>query len=239
MMARCPYCTAGVSASQTFCSSCGRPLSGAAPGFTNQAAMYAPAQAAPAPLMPGYAALAGAAARGRRRASQVAQAGKEKRHHWIWLGNLITIGIGGWVIYDHWQGRVGIGVAIALFALAALSLGLSRFGARWNRASCLEKLLIIPGVLAGLVMLVVIALSGADSDSNQSHSGSSSSHSSSDHSHSGDGGDGDGDGIDFNDDDRARRGMQANHLPYITCSRCGQMGPASMRFCLRCGQPLL
>jgi hypothetical protein len=242
MLVRCPYCAAGVPASQSFCPYCGRPLSGAAPGLTNQAAMYTPGPSAPAAMMPAYAAspdvaLAPQPATSRRRATQAAQAGREKRHHWIWLGNLITIGIGGWVIYDHWQGTIGLGVALALFTLAALSLGLSRFGARWNRASCLEKLLILPGVLAGLITLAVIALSGSDSDSNQSHSDTGSNHSSS-HSQNGDGGGGDGDGLDFGSDDSARRGRQANRLPALICPRCGQIAPASVRFCLRCGQPL-
>lgn len=141
-MVRCPYCSAGILAAQAFCSSCGRPLPGAASGLTNQAEMYAPVQASPA----------GPAA---ARAPHAAQEGLEKRHHWIWLGSLITIGSGGWVIYSHWQGKTGLGVALALFALAALSLGLSRFGARWNHASCLEKLLILPGVLAGILMAVI------------------------------------------------------------------------------------
>lgn len=243
MMLRCLTCAAEVPASQKFCPFCGRPLSGAASRYAPPA-VYAPAQAAPAPLTPAYVAspevaLTPQMARGRRQPSQVAQPGKEKRHHWIWLGNLITIGIGGWVIYDHWQGTVGLDVAIALFALAALSLGLSRFGARWNRASCLEKLLIIPGVLAGLVMLAVIVLSGLDSDSGSSHGSSSSSHSGGGHhSKSGDGDSGDSGDFDGGDSDGARRGGQANRLPFITCPRCGQMLPANTRFCFRCGQPL-
>ncbi len=212
MTARCPYCSAGVLASQAFCSSCGRPLTGAAPGSSNQAGMYAPPQASPAPL------------------ASAAQVGKEKRHHWIWLGNLFTIGIGGYIIYAHWQGTVGLEVAIALFALAALSLGLSRFGARWKRASWPEKLLILPGVLAGLVALVVIMLSG-DSDSNQSHS---SSHSSSSHSASG-GGDG---GDPFNDNGPSTSRPRARHA-FQACPRCGQPVLSVMRVCPRCGQPLL
>jgi hypothetical protein len=165
--------------------------------------------------------------------SPAAQTATEKRHHWIWLGNLITIGIGGYIIYAHWQGAVGLGIAIALFALAALSLGLSRFGARWQRASCLEKLLILPGVLAGLVAFVFIALSGSDSDS-KSQSDKGSSHSSTNHPSSGDSDR--NDFLDFNSEDSSshnspRRGMQI-------CPRCGQIVPGGTRVCPRCGQPL-
>ena len=238
-MVRCPYCSTGVLASQAFCSSCGRPLPGAAPGLTNQAGMYAPVQASPA----GPAAAL---------SPQAAQAGKEKRHHWIWLGSLITIGSGGWVIYSHWQGKTGLGVAIALFALSALSLGLSRFGARWNRASCLEKLLILPGVLAGLVVLAFILLSGSDSDSSQSQSGKGSSQSKSGQSQRGTGEQSDfnpfdgkgtggrGDDLNwFEGDEAHRRGRQANPLPFQACPRCGQMVPIGINLCPRCGQPLL
>jgi len=230
MLARCPFCTAEVSPSQRFCPSCGLPLPGAAPGFAPPPAVSASAPAAPAPLMPASAALpAGAWA--------PQPAGVEKPHFWIWLGNLVSIGAGVAVIVIKWQGSVGIGVAIGLFALAALSLGVSRFGTRWKRASCLEKLFILPGTLAGLAVLAAIALSGLDSDSGHSSGSSGSSHSGSGSAKGGDGGDLD---LDFEGDDasRARRGRRANPLLTLTCPHCGQMSPPGTRFCLRCGQPL-
>lgn len=228
MIARCPYCSAGILAAQAFCSSCGRQLPGAAPGLPPQAGMYAP-QAMPAPL-----ASASPASPGGALFPQAAQAGKEKRHHWIWLGSLITLGVSGWILYAHWQGTVGLGVALALFALAALSLGLSRFGARWQRASCLEKLLIVPGVLAGLVVLVFIALSGSDSESSQSSKGSS--HSKSDHAQSS-AGERAFENL-FDSDEHGESGRRANRLHFQTCPRCGQIVPSDLRICPRCGQPL-
>jgi hypothetical protein len=152
------------------------------------------------------------------RSSQAAQIGPEKRHHWIWIGNLLTIGVAGWLIYEDLRGSPGLlGLGIGMLTLAALSLWLSRFGARWKRTSCLEKLLILPGVLVGLLVLAALVLGGSDSSSD---GGSDS------------GGDSSG------DSSSARRRQRAAQVQYRPCPYCGQMTPTLLPVCVNCRQRL-
>ena len=145
---------------------------------------------------------------------------KESVHQWILFGNLISIGVGGWLIFTHWQGKLGIVLGIVAIALAALSLAISRFGRRWKRLPLWQKLLILPGVITGLLMLVILALSGESSSSS-----------------SGGGGDGGGDG-GGGSSQRSRLARQPAGQPYKVCPRCGQIAPPAAHFCARCGLPL-
>ncbi len=150
------------------------------------------------------------------RSSQAAQVGPEKRHHWIWIGNLLTIGVAGWLIYENLRGAPGLlGLGIGMLALAALSLWLSHFGARWKHTSCLEKLLILPGVLIGLLVLAALVLGGSDS-----------------------GGDSGGGESSSGDSSSARRKQRAAQVQYRPCPYCGQMTPAMLPVCVNCRQRL-
>lgn len=207
-MSYCPYCSTRLIGNETICPRCGQVLPSATSAYAAPAAAYLQPAAVPSSAAPSYAR-------------------PEKMHHWVWLGNLITIGAGGWLMYIHWHGNTGIALGAALIALAALSLALTRFGKRWKRLSLGGKLLALPGVLAGLVVLVIAVIAAAADSS-----------SSSDHKASGDHDDRD---IDFGEggeslDERRRR--QPLMLSAQACPRCGQMVPAGMRFCLRCGMPM-
>jgi hypothetical protein len=159
------------------------------------------------------------------RSFQAAQVGPEKRHHWIWLGNLITIGAAGWLIYENLRGSPGLlGLGIGMIALAVLSLWLSRFGARWKHTSCLEKLLILPGVLIGLVVLAAMLLGGSES--------------SGDGGGGGDSGGGDSGSDSGGDSSSERRKQAIAQVPHRPCPYCGQMTPAILPVCLHCRQRL-
>lgn len=216
-MSYCPYCANRLPGNETICPRCGQALPGASSAYAAPAAAYLQPAAIPSSVAPSYAR-------------------PEKMHHWVWLGNLITIGAGGWLVYIHWHGNTGIVLGAALIALAVLSLALTRFGKRWKRLSLGGKLLALPGVLAGLVVLVIAAIAAAtDSNSSSDHKSSSS------HKASGDHNDRD---IDFGEGseggeslDERRRRQQL--MPFAqACPRCGQMVPPGMRFCPRCGMPM-
>lgn len=125
-MVRCPYCAAQLPIHQATCPRCSQPLPGAGPAFIG------PTSLAPQPLEPG----------------RVIVAAKEPTHHWIWIGNLITILAGGALSYYFTFRHSMRGLAllgIGLIVLALISLALSRFGTRWKHLSCLVKALIWPG----------------------------------------------------------------------------------------------
>lgn len=194
-MLHCPYCLFEVSADQTICSHCAQALRQATPGSLGPTAIAAqPGASAPA---------------------------REGRHHWIWLGNLITLGAGGWFVYLHWQGVTGRVLGVVLIALVLLSLMLSRCGTYWQRASCLVKALILPGVLAGLVVILIAAIESV-TDANSGQDGQRSD------TAGGDGGGREGSG----------RRWRASPAAWKACPSCDQAVPAAARFCLHCGHPL-
>ncbi|HLV98724.1 MAG TPA: zinc-ribbon domain-containing protein [Ktedonobacterales bacterium] len=198
-MLHCPYCLFEVSADQTICSHCAQALPEATPGSLGPTASAAQAGVSAPALAPA----------------------REGRHHWIWLGNLITLGVGGWILAIRWQGGTGQVIGVALMALALLSLALSRFGTYWQRASCLVKALILPGVLAGMLVLLIAAIESL-TDTNSDHDGQR-----------GDSAGGDGGGRE-----ESGRPRRASPAAWKVCPSCGQAVPAAARFCLRCGHPL-
>lgn len=198
-MLRCPYCLFEVPAEQTLCSHCSRMLPGAAPISLGPTAIAAQAR---------VSAPASASAR-------------EGRHHWIWLGNLITLGAGGWLLAIRWQGITGQVLGVTMIAAALLSLMLSRCGTYWQRTSCLVKALILPGVLAGLVVILLAAVESL-TDINSGHDGQRSD------TAGGEGGGREGSG----------RPGRASPAAWKVCPSCGQTIPAAAHFCLRCGHPL-
>lgn len=203
-MLRCPYCAFDIPVYQAVCPRCGNALPVAAPGFV------APAAIAPQPVGP----------------TQVVVPGKEAIHHWIWIGNLITLVAAGALFYFYTYRQHNLGLTLAgvlLIVLASISLALSRFGRHWKRASCLVKALILPGVLAGIIV-ALIALLESLSDSSNGHG---------DGGHGGTGHDGD---IPDTDGGEAS-GRRAAPLHFKTCPYCGRPMPAEARFCFSCGRP--
>ena len=238
-MSYCPYCATRLLGTETICPRCGQALPSATSAYAAPAAAYPQPAAWPPSAGPSYAGPPDAALYSQTAASSLArptqgqQARQEKMHHWIWLGNLITIGAGGWLAYTHWHGNTGIVLGAALIALAALSLALTRFGKRWKRLSLGAKLLALPGVLAGLVALVIVFIAAAaDGKSSGDHKASGDHKSSGDH---------DSEDNDFGEEGESggERRRHQQLLPFAqACPRCGQMVPQGMRFCPRCGMPM-
>lgn len=232
-MSYCPYCSTRLIGNETICPRCGQALPSATSAYAAPAA--APSYAGP----PDAAIYSQPAASSLARSIQAQQARQEKMHHWIWLGNLITVGAGAWLVYMHWHGNTGIMLGAALIALAALSLALTRFGKRWKRLSLGAKLLALPGVIAGLVALVIVFIAAAaDSDSSSDHNSSSDHKASGSHKTSGSHDAGDIDiGEAGESQDEHRRHQQL--MPFAqACPRCGQIVPQGMRFCPQCGMPI-
>src|SRR5215469_13801354 len=99
-MSYCPYCSTRLLGNETICPHCGQALPSATSAYAAPAAAYPQPTAWPPSAGPSYAGppdaamYAQPAASSPARPAQAQQARQEKMHHWIWLGNLITIGAG-------------------------------------------------------------------------------------------------------------------------------------------------
>lgn len=79
-------------------------------------------------------------------------------HFWIWLGNLFTAGLGGFLIALALSGIAawGLAVGIILIALAAISLVASWFGTRWDGLPAGRKLFIWLSVLGDAAIVAIV-----------------------------------------------------------------------------------